>query len=103
MAWSELPVVACWRGDRIKIIAGELIPAADERAMAAVLGRWLETYLLSNSENLGPQFVNVLRRSPVENGSPEQRLPETIVSDLPVLGAWNGSARRDDHAFGREA
>jgi hypothetical protein len=47
-----LPVTAQWRGARVQILHGQLIPPDEDQVMAAALTRWLEGYLREN-----PRYV----------------------------------------------
>ncbi len=93
-----LPVVARWRRGRIEIVAGDPIPLTDEATMAAALGTWLERHLREDPEDLGPEFVDYLRRSPLADDALDQRTSESLVADLSVLGTGNRPPRDDADA-----
>ena len=97
-----LPLVARWRGGRIEIVAGDPIPPTDEATMVGALGTWLERHLQEDPEDLGPEFVDYLRRSPLADEALDQRPSESIVPDLSILGSGNRPPRDDADASWRE-
>lgn len=97
------PVAPRWRGYGVEIVAGEPVPPADDRAMAAVLTGWLEAFVREAPGEILPALVDLLRESPLADRAIEQGRPQAVVADLAVEGARDRPWGYDSHSPGREA
>jgi len=80
-----LPMAARWRGSRIEVTTGDLIPPGDEAEMVSALMGWLEPYLIEHPEEARGDLLHLLRTAPLSQDAIPQGVLEGAVPDLPRL------------------
>jgi lauroyl/myristoyl acyltransferase len=99
-----VPVAPRWRGPGIEIVAGEPVAAGDDRAMAAALTGWLESFVCASAGEIVPSFMAFLRaRVASADAAVKQADTHLVMADLAVGGARDRAWRHDGHLPGCEA
>lgn len=96
-------VTPYWRGTGVHVTASDPIPPGPESAMTVALGKAIEAALQDGPRDPEDLFELSLAASPSAEGVLGDRLPQTLVTDLPVGGDGNRPRRDDEHPPRRES